>query len=74
MFHVKEVCEQAHSREWELKAVTAKYLPKRYVEEFIADDKMTLENLVGKQKDLNITPSRHKLGRARRIVMKAIRG
>lgn len=47
--------------------MTAKYLPKRYVEEFIADDKMTLENLVGKQKDLNITPSRHKLGRARTI-------
>ena len=48
--------------------MTAKYLPKRYVEEFIADDKMTLENFSRKvKKNLNITPSRHKLGRARTI-------
>ena len=71
----KYVNKHTCNREWELKAVTAKHLAKRYVEEFIADDKMTLENISRKVKrKLNITPSRHKLGRARRIVMKAIRG
>nr|XP_015629558.1 uncharacterized protein LOC107280309 [Oryza sativa Japonica Group] len=62
-------------KEWELKAVTARYLAGRFIEEFRGDDKMTLASFAKKvQKSLNITPSRHKLGRARQIAREAIYG
>lgn len=63
------------SKQWEIKAVTAKYLAKRYIEEFRDNDKMTLMSFAKKiQKELHLTPSRHKLGRARRMAMRAIYG
>nr|AAX95302.1 MuDR family transposase, putative [Oryza sativa Japonica Group]ABA92642.2 transposon protein, putative, Mutator sub-class [Oryza sativa Japonica Group] len=63
------------TKQWEIKAVTAKYLAKRYIEEFRDNDKMTLMSFAKKiQKELHLTPSRHKLGRARRMAMRAIYG
>ncbi|EEC66457.1 hypothetical protein OsI_32520 [Oryza sativa Indica Group] len=63
------------SKQWEIKAVTAKYLAKRYIEEFRDNDKMTLMSFAKKiQKELHLTPSRHKLSRARRMAMRAIYG
>ena len=62
-------------KEWELNYVTARYLANRYVEGFRDNDRMTLKSFSKVvQKELNVTPSRHKLGRARKLAMKAIYG
>lgn len=62
-------------KEWELNYVTARYLANRYIESFRDNDKMTLKSFAKVvQKDLNVTPSRYKLGRARRLAMEAIHG
>lgn len=71
----KYVDKHTCKREWELKAVTVQYLADRYTDKFRDDDKMTLKSFARVvQKDLHVTPSRHKLGRARRLAMKAIYG
>ncbi|EEC83440.1 hypothetical protein OsI_28918 [Oryza sativa Indica Group] len=62
-------------KEWELNYVTARYLANRYIESFRDNDKMTLKSFAKVvQKDLNVTPSRYKLGRARRLALEAIHG
>lgn len=63
------------SRNWELKQFTAKYLAAKYVASFRANDKMTLKNFARLvQEDFNMTPSRSKLARARRLAIEEIHG
>jgi hypothetical protein len=60
---------------WDVKEITAKYLSKRYLEFFRDDEKMSLKafsKIV--QRELKMCPSRHKLGRARRMALKEIHG
>jgi hypothetical protein len=68
-YSVNHTCEN----HWDVKEITTKYLSKRYLEFFRDDEKMSLKafsNIV--QREFKMCPSRHKLGRARRMALKEI--
>lgn len=62
-------------RKWELKALTAPFLTKAFMDEFRDNNKMDLKNFAAKvQREYNMCPNRWKLSRARREARREIHG
>lgn len=70
-YYGKHTCQ----KEWKVKKCTAIWIADKYIEAFRANDKMSITSLSRTiQKDFNIAPSRSKVARARRIIMRKIHG
>ena len=62
-------------KEWKVRKCTARWIAGKYLESFRANDKMSITSLSRTiQKDWNLTPSRSKVARARRMIMRQIHG
>jgi hypothetical protein len=62
-------------KEWQVRKCTARWIAGKYLESFRANDKMSISSLSKTiQKDWNLTPSRSKVARARRLIMRQIHG
>lgn len=60
---------------WKIKALTAPFLSRKYIEMFRDDEKMSLKAFAATvQREYNMIPSRHKLGRARKEALRIIHG
>uniref|UniRef100_A0ACD5ZF68 Uncharacterized protein n=1 Tax=Avena sativa TaxID=4498 RepID=A0ACD5ZF68_AVESA len=69
------VGEHTCERKWQVRGFTYKFLAEKYIESFRADENMNLKNFSRiVQKEWNMTPSRPKLSRARRMAMNIIYG
>jgi hypothetical protein len=67
--------EHTCTRKWKIKGFTANFLTDKYLESFREDQDMNLKKISRVvQKDWNMTPSRSKLQRARRLAMSVIHG
>jgi hypothetical protein len=67
--------EHTCSKKWRIRAFTANFLADKYLEAFRADQDMNVKSFSRMvQKEWNMTPSRSKLQRARRLAMTTIYG
>jgi hypothetical protein len=67
--------EHTCERVWKVRGFTYKFIVEKYIDYFRADDGMNIKNLARVvQKEWNMTPSRPKLRRARRLAMSIIYG
>ena len=62
-------------KKWSVKSFTAPFMAGKYLDSFRADENMNMKNISRVvQKDWNMTTTRSKLRRARRLVKKVIEG